>query len=173
MTQLMTIYFMPDSRQHYSWWHSLMHNSCTRKRGVTLWMVVHWNQNWNLRMWPNVSSKPLSRDLFYNMHSIIIIVYGVGPLVAWAPCYMKILTLIQSSKAAFTFYCKIYWILTSSKSNTFYCTCYLLYMVYELVSKLARDESIWRNLGRVLHIANMDTNELTSHCMGKTQHKPN
>jgi hypothetical protein len=33
-------------------------------------MVVHWNQNWNLRMWPKkVSSKPLSRDLFYNMHS--------------------------------------------------------------------------------------------------------
>jgi len=137
-------------------------------------MVVHWNPNWNLRMRPKkVSSKPLSRDLFYNMHLITIIVYGLGPSVAWAPCHMKILTLIQSSKATFTFYRKIYLILISSKSNTFYCTCYLLYMVYELVSKLARDESIWRNLGRVLHIANMETNELTSHCMGKTDHNPN
>lgn len=81
-----------------------------------------------------------------------IIVYGVGPSV-------KILTLIQSSKATFTLFCKIYSILISSKSNTFYCTCYLLYMVYELVSKLARDESIWRYLGHVLHIANMDANE--------------
>jgi hypothetical protein len=35
------------------------------------------------------------------MHSITIIVYGVGPSV-------KILTLIQSSKATFTLFCKIY-----------------------------------------------------------------
>ncbi len=81
MTQLMTICFMLNSRQHYSsWWHSLMHNSCTSICGAMFRMVVHWNQNWNLRMWPKkVSSKPLSRDLFYNMHSITTIDMVWGP----------------------------------------------------------------------------------------------